>query len=323
MTDLHRLEFPVDFPPDHVAAYLLDGPEPVLVDAGPFGAAGARGLRAALAAVGREPADVEHLLLTHFHTDHVGQVGLLRDEAAPTLHLPTTFRQRLTLDRETVRKRALSRLRRTGLPPDRVETALENVAPPHGRMREQVPPAAVVRWFEPGTAVDVGGLTVRPIHTPGHDETHVSYLLDRGAETALVAGDMVLRPFRTWIVRTGWITGLEGAVADFESALDRLATVDADRVYPGHGPVHDDLTATVERDRAGLRDRLEAVASTVPDGGASAAALTDELAGMAAESDRLLPEVVAALSALERAGRVAAHEEAGVRVYHATGAGLT
>ena len=35
--DVHRIEFDVDWPPGHVGAYLLDTPEPILIDAGMTG----------------------------------------------------------------------------------------------------------------------------------------------------------------------------------------------------------------------------------------------------------------------------------------------
>ncbi|MFB6311799.1 MAG: MBL fold metallo-hydrolase [Salinirussus sp.] len=323
MPALHRLEFPVDFPPGHVAAYVVTGPEPILIDAGPMGEAGESVLREALMGIGLEIADIEHLLFTHFHTDHVGQTEFIRSAAAPTIHLPATFRQRLALSEEEVRRRAQESLQRTGLDPTEVDAALVNIAPPHGRMRTQLPPSAVDHWFEPGSAIDVGGRTFQPLHTPGHDETHVSYLLESEDKSVLVAGDMALRPFRTWIVRTGWINGLETAVADFEAALDRLATVDADTVYPGHGPVHAELKPTIDRDRAGLQRRLDHCAAAVPDAGSTAADIARSLGRDAPTVERLLPEVVAALDALERTGRVAIDSSDGVRRYHATTAGST
>jgi glyoxylase-like metal-dependent hydrolase (beta-lactamase superfamily II) len=61
--------------PHVIGVYLLEGPEPALVDCGPAVCAGA--LEAALAANGLELADVRHLLLTHIHPDHAGAAGAL------------------------------------------------------------------------------------------------------------------------------------------------------------------------------------------------------------------------------------------------------
>jgi glyoxylase-like metal-dependent hydrolase (beta-lactamase superfamily II) len=58
-----------------IAAYLLAGDEPALVDCGPTVCADA--LVAALAVHGLELRDVRYLLLTHIHPDHSGAAGEL------------------------------------------------------------------------------------------------------------------------------------------------------------------------------------------------------------------------------------------------------
>ena len=61
--------------PHVIAAYLLGGAEPALVDCGPAVCADA--LEAGLAEQGVRLTDVRHLLLTHIHPDHAGAAGAL------------------------------------------------------------------------------------------------------------------------------------------------------------------------------------------------------------------------------------------------------
>jgi glyoxylase-like metal-dependent hydrolase (beta-lactamase superfamily II) len=61
--------------PRSVAAYLIRGPEPILVDCGPATCLGA--LQDALARQGMTIDDLRHLLLTHIHLDHAGAAGAL------------------------------------------------------------------------------------------------------------------------------------------------------------------------------------------------------------------------------------------------------
>ena len=58
-----------------VAAYLLDGDEPALVDCGPTSTLAV--LLEGLAGNGLDVGDVRHLLLTHVHLDHAGAAGTL------------------------------------------------------------------------------------------------------------------------------------------------------------------------------------------------------------------------------------------------------
>jgi len=122
----------------------------------------------------------------------------------------------------------------------------------------------------------------------------------------------VLEPFRSVVIHTGLDDGVEDGVAAFYRSLDRLSGLDVDRVYPGHGPVHERLDEMVERSQGSLDrmlDRAEERAAKEP---VSALQLAEERAG-----DRQFhyvpPEVVGALFYLEREGRVESRLEDGVR----------
>lgn len=315
MPDIRRVEFDFDFPPGHVAAYLVTGPEPILVDAGLSGSDAERDLRTGLADHGFEPRDIDHLVFTHFHTDHVGQAGTIRDVANPTVHAPTTFRPRMGRDVPAVRRRATETMEEAGLSDDHIETALADVLPQHEAMQAELPVDAVDHWFDAGSRTRIGGVELDVLPTPGHDRTHVSYRVETDDEVGLVSGDMAIEPFRTWIVRSGWVDGFTEDVAAFRSALDRLAATDADRVYPGHGPVHGALGETVERDRASLSDRIETCMAAVPDDGATAVDVADAIGSDRISMFRLLPEVVAALEELRTSGRLSARTVDGVMQY--------
>jgi glyoxylase-like metal-dependent hydrolase (beta-lactamase superfamily II) len=315
MPEIRRVEFDVDFPPGHVAAYLVMGTEPILVDGGPAVAESEEHLRQGLAAHGIEPSDVAHLVFTHYHTDHVGQAGTLRDVADPTIHAPTTFRPRMGRDAEQVRRLATRPMRAAGLSDDHIEREVAQILSQHEGMQDDLPVDAVDHWFDAGTRTRIGGVDFDVLATPGHDGTHVSYRLGGATDTALLSGDMVIEPFRPWIVRSGWVDGFTEDVAAFRSTLDRLAATDADRVYPGHGPVHDALQETVERDRSSLSDRLETVMGAVPADGATAIDVAEAIASERISRFRLLPEVVAVLEDLRTSGRLAARTVDGATLY--------
>jgi glyoxylase-like metal-dependent hydrolase (beta-lactamase superfamily II) len=312
--EIRRLEFEVDFPPGHVAAYLVPGPEPVLFDAGDLGSDGEDDLRDGLAEHGYEPADVAHVVLTHLHVDHVGQVGTLLETGEPTLHVPTTVRDRLERDLATVRAATRENMRAAGVPADRIDETLEEFLRAQEIMRDIVSLPAVDNWIDPGDTTTVAGLELDPIHTPGHDVTHVCYrtTLD---EPVLFSGDMAIEPFRAIMVNAGFDEGVADAVTAYRTALDRLAGVDADRIYPGHGPSHDDLAGTIDRDRSTLEARVAECEAALRESGVHALDVATSLTGEDGGFARLLPETVAALAHLERTGRARSWTDDGVRYY--------
>jgi glyoxylase-like metal-dependent hydrolase (beta-lactamase superfamily II) len=72
--------------PKVIASYLLEGPEPTLVDCGPSTCVGT--LEAGLSERGLALEDLRHLVLTHIHLDHAGAAGtLVRRNPALRVHV--------------------------------------------------------------------------------------------------------------------------------------------------------------------------------------------------------------------------------------------
>lgn len=315
---VHRIEFEIDWPPGHVACYLLDVEDPVLVDAGvpsdPETASDADAtLDAGLREAGYDVADVAHLVVTHPHADHVGQVPRVLEAADPTVYAPAGVRDRFARDPEDLADRVEQNAAAAGLTGDQLAEAVEMAVDSLERDASLLPREAVDRWLEPGP-VDLGPLAAEAIHAPGHQADHLCYRVDLDGERALLAGDMALDPFRAVVLHDGLDDGYVEGVSEFYAALDRLSDVDVDRVYPGHGPVHDRFHAVLDRDRTSLDDRLDDVVGHLEDGVRTVPGVALALAG-----DRsvryLLPEAMSSLAHLERTGRAEASVTDDVRQY--------
>ncbi len=133
---------------------------------------------------------VEGLFLTHHHHDHVSGAQDLRDRLAG----------------------------------DGVDVPV--LAHPVTADLVDIP---VDRFFDEGDVVEVGGLRLDVLHTPGHAHGHLC-LHDR-ASGALVAGDMVAG------VGTIAIDPDEGDLADYLHHLERLRLREPTALLPAHGPV--------------------------------------------------------------------------------------
>jgi len=125
---------------------------------------------------------------------------------------------------------------------------------------------------------------------------------------------MAVEQFRSVSLHDGMDDGHREAVDAFYAALDRLAALEVDRVYPGHGPIHRDLQGVVRRDRESLDARLDAVRDLVADGHETAADVAFALAGDR-DVEYLIPEAMAALAHLEATGAVSVELDDGVRRY--------
>jgi glyoxylase-like metal-dependent hydrolase (beta-lactamase superfamily II) len=310
---IHRLEFDVEWPPGHVACYLIDGPEPVLVDAAMPQDDGA--LDTSLSEHGRSLSEIEHVLITHPHLDHIGGVPDVLGATDVTVYAPASVRDRFEQSAAALGDRVRRNCIEAGFSGERLETAVEMAVWSLERNVELLPPEAVDVWIEPEDSTSVGDLTVDAVHLPGHQADHLSYSTTLDGERALLAGDMGIRSFRPVVIHDGLDDGYREAFDAFDAALDRMADLDVDRVYPGHGPVHDELPDVVAHHRSSLDRRLDRLVTLVSDGVETAPRLAHAIAGDH-DVNYLIPETMSALAHLEATGRLESDSTDGGRRYH-------
>jgi glyoxylase-like metal-dependent hydrolase (beta-lactamase superfamily II) len=162
----------------HVHAFLLRTPEEtVLVDTGvgppgtpwpEWAGPGCGRLPEELAAAGTEPGDIDVVVLTHVHDDHMG--GFVNAGGAIAFPNARHLMQRADLDvlHED--------------PED--EVYLEHLIRP-------LQAAELLDFVEDGHRVAEG---VTLLHTPGHTPGHQSVVIDSAGERAIVAGDVLNHP---------------------------------------------------------------------------------------------------------------------------------
>ena len=313
---VHRIEFDIPWPPDTAYAYLLDADELILVDAGAPGETATETLREGLAEAGYELSDVDHLLITHPHTDHGGQVATIVEAADPTVYTLSGVRERLTRDSDDLAAAVRRNAVEVGIPD--LEKEVDRAVDSLRRNRNCLPPEHIDIELAPGEPIEVGGLTFEAIHVPGHQENQAAF---RHGDR-LFAGDTAVEPFRPAALHVGLDDGCREAIDAFHRGLDALEAVapDIDCVYPGHGPVFEGLQAVVERDRESLETLATDCRRTLADlGEATAYEVTDARIENLEKRPYTLFESVGALARLERQGVIESTTDGGVRRYRLEG----
>lgn len=213
----------------HVAWVLVvDGDEVTLVDTGYPG--DRERVIASLARLGRSPADVAAVVLTHAHPDHLGSAEHFRAvERRPVLvhedEVPNATGERIEL---VSRATLLTNIWR----PD-VAVWVRDVLSLRATRLDRLGAADTFTT----DVLDVPGAPV-PIPTPGHTSGHCAFHLpDRGA---LLVGDALMTEHA--LARSAGPQLLPSIFNhDDERARESvraLSTVDADVVVPGHGPAY-------------------------------------------------------------------------------------
>jgi glyoxylase-like metal-dependent hydrolase (beta-lactamase superfamily II) len=234
---------------DHVNFFLIeDGDRVTVVDAGlPKHWAS---LEAALTTIGRTPDDIDALLLTHGHFDHVGFAERLRRERhVPVYVHPVDFPLLLRPKPFLYRFERLPLL--YALHPGGARIMAQMVAA--GAFATK--PVAKADYFSDGDVLEVAG---RPtvITSAGHTHGHVAFHLPE--RDCLIAGDAVVT-LDPYTAKEGPRPVAKAATADSKlmwESLGKLAQLDrAGTVLVGHGPVwKDGIASAVEQARANGQD---------------------------------------------------------------------
>ena len=110
-----------------------------------------------------------------------------------------------------------------------------------------------------GDVVEVDGLEIRVVGTPGHTADSLSFLVP--AERAVLTGDTVLGRGTTVVAHP------DGQLGAYLDSLDRLHALaeahELSAIWPGHGPVIEDALGALDYYRAHRKERLEQVEAAV------------------------------------------------------------
>ncbi len=148
-----------------------------------------------------KPSDVELLINTHCHYDHVGG-----------------NRDFVTVGCKVAVHELEADLLRKG---DQVVTLA-------GGFGKRLDPIEVERELRDGDRIKLGELTLQVLHTPGHTLGSIS--LYEPKELLLFSGDTI---FRDGVGRTDLPTSEAAAL---RRSIYRLAKLNVRKLYPGHGP---------------------------------------------------------------------------------------
>lgn len=164
-----------------VNVFLIDQGELTLIDTGVPGSAPA--ILDALRALGKQPADLRHILLTHLHTDHTGSAQVLKEATGARVHMHP-------LDADSFQKGITMRPAQSG--PGFINRVVGGLLRGTGPASSQA--AEVDVPLEDGQTLDFAG-DLRVIVAPGHTAGHTVFL-SPAAGGVLICGDAASHMFR-------------------------------------------------------------------------------------------------------------------------------
>src|SRR5574340_483439 len=190
---IYQLQVPITGNPlGHTLVYAMESPGGlVLIDAGWDDDNAWDGLTSGLEAIGHSVTEVEGIVLTHFHPDHTGLCGRVRETSGAWIAMHEADHSHFE-EMSSVHDAEWMNFQRTnlalaGATPDDLD-AFEKALPDAGPTG---PHSAPDRMLVDDEIIPLAGRGLRVIYTPGHTPGHVCFYLEDA--NVMFTGDHVLQ----------------------------------------------------------------------------------------------------------------------------------
>lgn len=244
------------FSPGSVNVYLIrEGDHATLIDTGWDVPDSVNSMESQLAEFGFSSKDIDRVILTHCHSDHLGMMRRLKERNKAVIHIHRkeidliNFRYNPQNDYWEKTDRFLIS---HGTPENALPT-MKNVLPDLGAL------ATPDVLLEGGEEFKVGNYNLQVINTPGHTQGHIS--LFEPDRKFLVSGDVLL-PTITTNAATH-IQLMKDPLQQYLDSLTRLKEMDIDQILPGHEYVFTHHRQRIEAIFEHHRQRAETVRKVI------------------------------------------------------------
>jgi glyoxylase-like metal-dependent hydrolase (beta-lactamase superfamily II) len=234
---IYRLPLPTPFLVGRVNCYLIEDEPLTLIDTGPNSGLALDELELALAARGHRIQDLELIVITHQHLDHIGLLDILvrrsgAQVAALDLLAPYLAEFSESMDGDDRFADAL--MRSHGVPGDMV-IALRAVA---SAFRAWGSSGQVTKPLHDGDTLEFRDRSLRVLHRPGHSPSDTVFLDERRA--ILLAGDHLIAHISSnpFVSRPlGADPGVERprALITYIDSMRATRDLEVGLTLPGHG----------------------------------------------------------------------------------------
>ena len=316
---IHRIPIPTPFAVGRVNVYLIEDEPLTLVDTGPNSATSFEELTSGLSALGHALEDIELVIVTHQHIDHLGLVSIVSQRSGAdvaALDVAVPYVQSYSKEAQKDDEFARAVMLRNGIPQD-VVSALSAVSQ---AFRAWGSSAEVTRVLHDGEELRFRDRTLHVHHRPGHSPTDTVFH-DR-ERRVLIAADHLLGHISSNPLITRPTDGSDErpqALVTYLRSLEATREMDVDLVLPGHGEPITDHRALIGERFTLHRRRAEKIHRLVAEQPRTAYEIAQALWGNIAVTQAYLTlsEVLGHIDVLKNEGRVRERERDSVSVFEA------
>jgi glyoxylase-like metal-dependent hydrolase (beta-lactamase superfamily II) len=320
LAGIHRLQIPTPFAVGRVNCYLIEDEPLTLVDTGPNSGKALDELGTQLGARDHSIEDIELVIVTHQHIDHLGLVEIVAEHSGAevaALGLAAARLANFDEDAEADDRFAVELMLRSGIP-EEVTAALRGVSRSFRAWGSHV---AVTRPLDDGGEVVLRDRTLTALHRPGHSPTDTVFWDER--RRILIAADHLLPHISSNPLITRPLDGSSErtqALVTYIESMRRTREMPAEIVLPGHGDPIVDHVALIDERLAKHERRKEKIYELIAERPRTGYELAQAIWGNVAVTQAFLTlsEVIGHADLLVNEGRVREADDGSVVRYEAT-----
>ncbi len=256
---VYQLEIPMERNPlGKTFSYLLKESR-TLIDTGVPTDSAFRGLEKQLDEQGLTPQQVERVILTHLHNDHIGLAKDLQKYGAEIIASKAAVMRQVAIKKEYENLYQLT-VEETKLFGG--AEYLNFLARFVYAFRDVPRPIQIDTTLDDEEIINLGDKSFRVIWTPGHTREHI--VLCDIADKILFSGDHVLPKITSHVALHSYEN--RDPLAEYLSSLDKVKNLDVDLVLPGHEWNFTNLKERIEQLKTHHRNRLFEMNTALVDG---------------------------------------------------------
>ena len=260
--NFYKITLPMPFRLQHVHVFaIVHGDKVALFDTGVNTHEAFTKLEGSLKSIGKSIRHIDRIYITHFHTDHCGIAGRIKDISGASIYMSEIDTLRIHRDQDTGLdvSKLTAFYRQQGLDNNFISALVELL----DYFRKSTIPFRIDEHFADFERQTVGDKDFEVIPVPGHTSGQVCFFFRK--EGILLSGDHVLPHITPNLSPDPYNPGFR----PLKSFLDSLQTVEflpVAKVYPSHGEPFENLRARVEEIREHHQERKNLVFDSVRGG---------------------------------------------------------
>jgi len=258
----YRLTLPMPFRLDHIQAFaLVHGKQVTLFDTDLDIPEGISTLKDDLRRIGRSISEIDRIFLTHYHADHCGLAGRLKEISGARIYLSEADHEALL--NQNLEGELFQHLKGFCGEHDFPGQLINSLQELHTYFSRVTFPFEVDEFLAPYQWHASGNRVFQVIPVPGHTRGQVCFYFPR--EAILLSSDHVL-PEITPNLSIDLFHPEWRPLGSFLESLERVKTLTVNHAFPSHGKTIEDLPARIQEIEVHHEERKELILHAVRQG---------------------------------------------------------